>query len=54
VFQAHRAHRGGRRSDKENAGQIAGLGEWGVLGQESITRMDRVGARPSRGVEDRG
>ena len=38
----------GRRADEGDAGVGAGLGQGGVLGQEAVAGVDRVGARPHR------
>ena len=49
------AHRGdcfGRGSDKDDSGLAAGRGEIGVLGQETVTRMDRLRARLACRRED--
>ena len=51
VLQAHRAHRGGRRADKGQAGTADGIGEVGVLAQEAVAGMDRIGPGPRRRVE---
>ena len=34
----------GRRADEDDAGRGAGLGELGVLRQEAVAGMDRLGA----------
>ena len=47
------ADRFSRRTDEQQAGVGAALGELGVLGEEAVARMDRVGADPPRGREDR-
>ncbi len=49
---AHRRDRRGRRADEDEARRRAGRGELGVLRQEAVAGMDRVGARPVRGFED--
>ena len=41
---AHGADRGGRRADEDEPGRLAGRGEGGVLGEEAVAGMDRVGA----------
>ena len=51
-LRAHGADRGGRRADEDDAGRRAGVGEVGVLGQEAVAGMDRLGAGLLRGVED--
>ena len=35
-------------TDEAHAGSLAPIGEVGVLGQKSVTRMDRIGARALR------
>ena len=46
---AHRLDRRGRRADPDEPGLLAGAGEAGVLGQEPVARVDRLGpARPRR------
>ena len=40
---AHPADRLGRRADERDVALLADLGEVGVLGQEAVARMDRVG-----------
>ena len=42
-----------RRSDEDDAGCFDGPGERRPLGQEAISRVDRLGAARGRGVEDR-
>ena len=42
------------RPDEGDPGPGAALGEIGVLGQEPVPRVDRVGARGARGREDLG
>ena len=49
---AHRLDRLRRRPDEHEAGPPARLGEAPVLGEEAIARMDRVGARLARRIED--
>src|SRR5207302_4088091 len=49
---SHRAHRGGRGTDEDDPGLLAGLRERGILREESITRMDRVRGGLDRGVDD--
>ena len=53
VLRAHGADRRGRRPDEDQARRRAGLGEVGVLGQEAIAGMDRLGAGRSRRRDDR-
>ena len=43
-----------RRADPDQAGVDDGAGEVGVLGEEAVARVDRVGTRPAGGVERRG
>ena len=45
ILQAHGAHGGRRRADKDDAGIGAGLRERGVLRQKAVAGMDAVGAR---------
>ena len=40
ALQAHRAHRRGRRADEDDAGARAGLGEVGVLAEETVAGME--------------
>ena len=44
----------GRRADEDEAGSRDGLGEVGVLGEEAVAGVNRLGAGRSGGVEDRG
>ena len=53
MLQAHRPHRGRRRADEDDAGGGAGFGEGRVLGEEAVARVDRIGARVARGLDDR-
>ena len=56
VLQAHGADRGRRRADPDQAGGDHRLGEVGVLGEEAVARMDRLGAglaAPRRGSRRR-
>jgi hypothetical protein len=46
---AHRGDRGGARADEHEAGVDAGLRELGVLRQEAVAGVDRVGAGGPRG-----
>ncbi len=44
---------GGRAgADEGDAGFLAGAGQFGVLGQEAVPRVDGVGARPAGGAHD--
>ena len=43
-FRAHRADRGRRRADEDDAGRRAGFGEFGILREEAVAGMDRLGA----------
>ena len=52
ILQPHRADRGGRRADEDDAGGLAGQGEVGVLGEEAVAGMDRFGARGARDLDD--
>ena len=45
VLQAECAHLFRRGSDEDDARALAGFGESGVLAQESVAGMDRLGAR---------
>src|SRR5207244_8120475 len=47
------AHRGGLRSNPHQAMTLAVFGEVGVLRQEAITGVDRLGARGLSGAQDR-
>ena len=49
---AHHVDRLFRRADEDDAGIGAGLGKGRVLGQEAIARMDRIGARVFRRLDD--
>jgi hypothetical protein len=49
---AHRLDRLGRWPDPGQAGVDHGPGEVGVLGQEAVARVDRIRARPARGLDD--
>ena len=49
---AHRADRGGRRADEDDALGRQRLGEGGVLGEEAVARMDRLGAGRERRLDD--
>ena len=50
---AHQRNRLGRWPDEGQPGVAARAREARILGQESVARMDRVGAGASRDVEDR-
>jgi hypothetical protein len=52
VLQAEGQHILRRRPDEGDAGRRAALGEAGVLAQEAVTRMDRLGARRLGGGQD--
>ena len=52
ALAAHGADGGRRRADKDDLRLGAGLGEGGVLRQEAIARMDRLGAGPLGGLDD--
>ena len=52
VLQPHGADRRWRRADEHDAGRRAGLGELRVLGQEAVARMDAVGVRERRRLDD--
>ncbi len=52
-FVAHQADMARPRPDEVQSRAPAGLGEIAVLGQESITRVDRVGAVGNRRANDR-
>jgi hypothetical protein len=51
-FRTHGANRRGRRADEGDAAGGAGFGEIGVLGEEAVAGMDRLGAGAPGGVED--
>ena len=48
----HRLDRLGRRPDPGQPGVDHGAGEVGVLGQEAVAGVDRVGAGPLRGLDE--
>ena len=50
---AQRAHRRWWRTDPDQTGGYHGRREVGVLGQEAVAGVDRVGAGGQRGREDR-
>ena len=43
-FRAHRVDRLGRRADEDDPGLVAGAGEAGVLGEEAVAGVARLGA----------
>ena len=45
VLEAEGAHLLRRRADEGDARRLAALGEVGVLGEEAVARVDRLGAR---------
>ena len=49
---AHGGDGGRRRADEDQPRLFAGRGEGLVLREEAVAGMDRVGARPVRGLED--
>ena len=51
-FRSHGAHRRGRRTDEDDPGVGAGLGEGGVLRQEAVSGMDRLGTGGAGGFDD--
>ena len=51
-FRPHGADGGGGRADENDAGILAGGGEFGVLAEKSVARMDGLGAVLAGGVED--
>ena len=53
ILEAHGADRGGRRPDEHDAGLGAGLGEFGVLRQEAVTRMDALRGGDARRIDQR-
>jgi hypothetical protein len=52
VLETHRADRVRLRPDPDQPGGDHGLGEFGVLGQEAVTRMDRLRAGRLRRRDD--
>ena len=52
-LRAHRADRRGRRADPDQPGVHDRSSEVGVLGEEAVARVDGVGARALRGLDDR-
>ena len=51
-LRAHGRDRLGRRADPGQPGVEHGAGEVGVLGQEAVAGVDRVGARPAGRLDD--
>ena len=51
-LRAHRLDRLRRRADEDDAGLGAGAGEVGVLGEEAVAGMDRLGAGLLGGLDD--
>ena len=51
-LRAHRVDRLRRRADEDDAGLGAGAGEVGVLGEEAVARVDRLGTRLLGVVDD--
>ena len=51
-LRAHHAHGIGGRADENDAGILAGRGEIGVLAEEAVAGMDRLGAVFLGGVEN--
>ena len=54
VFEPIASIASARRADEDDAGLGAGLGELGVLGEEAVAGMDRLGARLLRRLDDLG
>ncbi|CDZ87083.1 hypothetical protein RHRU231_210009 [Rhodococcus ruber] len=52
VLQAHFPDRVRARTDEENPGGLTGLGEVGVLGEETVAGMDGVRAGSAGGIEN--
>ncbi len=52
VLEAEVAHLRRRRSDERQARRLARLGERGVLAEEAVARVHRLGAGRARGGED--
>ena len=50
-FRTHRFDRGGRRPDELDAGLLAGTCEFRILRQETVARMNRLGAAFLRDIE---
>ena len=53
VLQAEVADLRRGRADEDDAGRGAGFGERGILAQEAVARMDRLGAGCSRRLDER-
>ena len=51
-LRAHRVDRARRRADEDDPGLLAGARERGVLGEEAVAGVDRLGARLLRDLED--
>ena len=51
-LRAHRFDRLRRRADEDDARLVAGAGEVGVLGEEAVAGVDRLGARLLGGLDD--
>ena len=51
-LRAHRVDRVGGRADEDDAGLLAGARERGVLGEEAVAGVDRLGAGLLRDLED--
>jgi hypothetical protein len=51
---AERAHRLGARPDEGDPGAVAGIDQFGVLAEQPVARMDRVGAGLLRHPDDLG
>ncbi len=51
-FRAHGADRRRRRADEDDPGGGAGIGEIGILGEEAVTGMNRLGAALPGGGDD--
>ena len=51
LLVAHVLDRRGVRSDPGQTRSFGGCGERGVLGEKTVTRMDRIGPRRARGIE---
>jgi len=53
-LRAHGTDRRGWRADESEPGSEASVGELGVLGEESVARMDRLGSARARRLEECG
>ena len=51
-LRAHGVDRARRRADEDDAGLLAGAREGGVLGEEAVARVDGLGARLLRHLDD--